>query len=168
MSLQKSIMIACGLALATACGGSEGSTDEDTDMTTSGGEGETETSAEADVAWADMTPEQRGQFMAETVVPEMQTMFQEFDGERFAEVNCATCHGENAQDVGFSMPNGLAPLNPEHIPAMFESDQPMAQFMTQRVWPRMGELLGEELFNPETGSGFSCLNCHATETEEGG
>ncbi|MGE0785856.1 MAG: hypothetical protein AB7S26_09225 [Sandaracinaceae bacterium] len=149
-------------ALLGACGG--GSTEETTDETTETTSGdETTTTASADIPWDDMTPQQRGQFMQQTVMPEMRAMFQEFDGERFAEFGCATCHGENAHDVAFQMPNGLAPLNPEHIPAMFESDQPMAVFMTQRVWPRMAELLGEPQYNPETHEGFSCLNCHATE-----
>lgn len=145
--------------LALGCGGAAAEEPAE-DETTAGGD-ETSTEASADLAFDDMTPEQKGQFMAEVVMPEMSAMFQEFDGERFADFTCATCHGEDAQAVSFEMPNGLAPLDPAQIPAMFASDQPMAQFMTQRVWPRMGELLGRDLFSEENQSGFSCMNCHA-------
>mgnify|MGYP001435949235 CR=1 FL=1 len=67
-----------------------------------------------------------------------------------------------AREVGFEMPNGLAPLDPAHIPDIFQSERPMAVFMTQKAWPKMAELLDEPLFDPEVGEGFSCMNCHAT------
>ena len=146
-----SLFLALGLA---SCGGGGSSTTETTQTT------ETTTGAET-VAWADMNMEQRGHFMATVVMPEMQTMFQEHDAEEFADFSCATCHGANAQEVSFRMPNGLAPLHGADIPAMFGSQDPMHVFMTQRVWPRMGQLLGEELYNPETHQGFACMNCHA-------
>ena len=147
------------IMLATACGGST-TEEEDTGDTTTGGE------TEAAVAWADMTPEQRGAYMRDTVVPAMAPLFQAVDAEEYAEFGCRDCHGENARDVQFQMPNGVHPLNPADIPAVFQSDEPMAQLMTQSVWPRMAELLGQEPFDPETGTGFSCMNCHATAEAE--
>lgn len=156
------------VALATACGGGardeEGGTESEI---TAGGEGEGATAATADVAWADMSMEQRGHYMEHTVVPEMRSIFQEYDGEEYAEFGCATCHGENARDVHFRMPNDLAPLNPANIGGIFQSEEPVAQLMTQRVWPRMAELLQQPPFDPETGEGFSCMGCHATEGDEG-
>lgn len=159
---------ALGMALAGCGGGAEANEDDGPPDGQETAGGDQAAAAEAPVAWADMSHEQRGAFMAETVMPEMQAMFQEFDGERFAEFNCATCHGENAREVNFEMPNGVAPLDPAQIPGMFQSDQPMAQFMTQRVWPRMAELLQEPPYNPETHEGFSCLHCHATAEGAGG
>lgn len=152
------------LASFVACGGGgeETETTPPDETGTTGGETEvTETSSGGETAWADMDREQRLAFMQNTVTPEMAAMFQEFDGERFADFGCPTCHGDTMQDVDFAMPNGVSPLDPTTIPAMFESDQPMAQFMTQQVWPRMTEMLGQQPFNPETNEGFSCLNCHA-------
>lgn len=153
--------VAIGLiVLATACGGAATEQDDAVDTTTGG---------EADatpVAWADMTPEQRGAYMRDTVVPTMAPLFQAVDAEEYAEFGCRNCHGENARDVHFAMPNGVHPLNPADIPAVFQSDEPMAQLMTQSVWPRMAELLGEPPFDPETGEGFSCMNCHATAEAE--
>lgn len=116
------------------------------------------------LVWKEMNDEQRGAFMEQTVMPKMKALFQEFDPQEFSNFTCKTCHGPNAQEVGFHMPNGLAPLNPEHIPAMFQSEKPMAVFMTQKVWPQMTDLLGELPYNPETHEGFSCLHCHATQS----
>lgn len=112
-------------------------------------------------SWPDMNRAQRFAYMQDVVLPEMATLFQEFDGETYADFSCANCHGADAEAVGFEMPNGLAPLNPAAIPAMFASEEPVAVFMTQRVWPKMTELLDEAPYNPETQQGFSCLNCHA-------
>ncbi len=148
------------VALAAGCGGSAASSEE------ASGSGETSgaeaTSGAAHVAFRDMTPEQRGEYMHDVVVPTMRELFQAQDPERFANFSCRTCHGENAREVNFHMPNGLHPLTHEQIEAAFQSEEPMAVFMTRQVWPRMGELLGEPLYNPETREGFSCMNCHAS------
>jgi len=171
MRIRTTIAIVSVLALA-GCGGSSAEGEEPTTTETTGGEGTTTTEATgpelADMAWADVPDEQRGQWMSEVVVPAMEPLFQEHDPERFAEFGCATCHGEDAREVGFEMPNGVAPLDPTQIPAMFQSDQPMAVFMTQTVWPQMTQLLGEQPYDQQTGEGFSCLNCHATAEGEAG
>lgn len=112
------------------------------------------------VAWATMNHEQKMEYMEHTVMPEMTRMFQEFDGHRFERFTCGTCHGANARAVNFHMPNGIAPLDPSRIPAMFASQDRMEVFMTQRLWPRMTELLGAQRYNPETHQGFGCLGCH--------
>lgn len=152
--------VSCALVLSlTACGGSEDTADETTTVQSAGGE---EVAAVAPTEWSNMNRDERLAYMQTTVNPEMQAMFQEFDGERFADFGCATCHGPNMVEADFAMPNGVAPLDPSHIPAMFASEQPMAVFMTREVWPRMGELLGEALYTEENVTGFSCMHCHAT------
>jgi hypothetical protein len=161
--MRGALMVSCLLVLTCGCGGSGGGQTSEGGGTQGAGSG-SETTASASgpsTPWDEMTSEQKGQYMAEVVMPEMRRLFQEHDAEEYADFSCATCHGDNAHDVGFRMPNGLAPLDPAQIPAMFQSDHPGAVFMTQRVWPRMGELLGEPLYNPETHEGFACLNCHA-------
>ena len=152
------LLVAVGLM---SCGGGSQATEGEGDGEAGSSGSEASASAERP-DWDAMDHQQRAQFMAEVVVPEMQTLFAEFDGERFAEVSCATCHGANAREVAFHMPNELAPLDPTQIPAMFASEEPMHVFMTRTVWPRMGELLGEELYDPERGTGFSCRGCHGT------
>lgn len=154
------------LPFVVACGGGSASTTDPAPVSdpapepSAGSEDPAAPPAEP-VAWADMTPEQRGAFMRETVVPQMRTLFQEHDAERFAEFGCSTCHGENARDVGFEMPNGLAPLRQADMGGMFRSDAAMPRFMIDTVWPRMAELLGEGTFDVQTGEGFSCFDCHA-------
>lgn len=151
------------LVLALACGGAgeaETAPTETTAVETQSG-GEETAAADAEVPWSDMDRAQRLAYMRETVMPEMAAMFREFDPERYADFGCASCHGENMQEVDFQMPNGLAPLPPDQIGAMFQSDQPMAVFMTQRVWPKMVELLGAQPYDPETHQGFGCFGCHA-------
>ena len=172
---QRTARTSHGLLLATliaaiGCGGGSAETEtpaetEEATTETSGGETSTEAAGTETVAVAfdDLSREEQFAFMRNTVMPEMTAMFQEFDAERYADFSCFTCHGDNAEEVGFEMPNGIAPLNPEHIPAMFESERPMAVFMTQRVWPRMTEMLGEAPYNPETHEGFGCLGCHGME-----
>lgn len=151
--------IVTSFLLLAACGGGAETTEETaaTEETTGG-----EASA---TAWADMNPEQRGEYMASVVLPRMRAVFDEYDSERFSDFGCATCHGENAREVGFEMPNGLHPLNQAEIPAMFASDDAeqvrFAQFMAGPVMQTMAELLGEQPYDPETHQGFGCMNCHA-------
>jgi len=99
------LILAVSLAL-TACGGS--STNETTSNGTGTGDtggGETTASANEDPAnipplpsdisgpptpWAQMTPEQKGHYMAEHVVPTMQPLFQAYDAQRYADFGCQT------------------------------------------------------------------------------
>ncbi len=164
--MRGSLALACLLVMVGGCGGGSAQTTEGSGSSTGSGS-ETTTTASAggpSTPWDDMTSEQKGQYMAEVVMPEMQRLFQEHDAERYANFSCATCHGENAHDVAFRMPNGVAPLDPAHIPQIFASEEPGAVFMTRTVWPRMAQLLGEPQYNPETHEGFSCMHCHATAT----
>lgn len=147
--------------LMNGCGGGSEPADESDPSTSSGSE------STEDPTWAQMDHEQRETYMQETVTPQMRQLFQEFDAERYAEFNCATCHGENMQDVNFEMPNTLAPLVEAEIPAMFQSEEAMPIFMTQRVFPRMVQLLDAEPYDPQTHQGFGCLGCHATANAEG-
>ena len=155
------VRLGCCVWLLTGCGGAQEADGPTAEETSTGGE-EQSSGSTAELAWEDMDRPQRLTFMQETVMPEMQAMFQEQDAERFADFGCATCHGDNMQEADFVMPNGVAPLDPAQLGAMFASEQPMAQFMTQRVWPRMAELLQEAPYDPQTNAGFGCLNCHAT------
>ncbi len=156
--MKRSLFLLSVLAL-TACGGASQTTETtSTEATTSGGAGGEQ------VAWADMSFEQKRDYMRDVVMPRMQTVFQDYDSERFSSFTCATCHGSDAFSVNFRMPNGLAPLDPQNIPALFENEEtrPMAEFMAGPVEHTMAELLGEQPYDPETQQGFGCLNCHAT------
>jgi hypothetical protein len=119
------------------------------------------------VAWKDMSVEQRGRYMVKVVVPTMEPLFKGFDPKRFAEFNCATCHGKGVADKSFKMPNPdiLAlpgPDRPDDFKPIFEKHPDMVKFMGGKVMPEMAKLLGREPFdyqNPKPDA-FSCLNCH--------
>jgi hypothetical protein len=119
------------------------------------------------VAWKDMDKKQRGRYMVKVVVPAMEPLFKGFDAKRFAEFNCATCHGKGAADQSFKMPNPdiLAlpgPDRPDDFKPIFEKHPDMVKFMGGKVMPEMAKLLGREPFdykNPKPDA-FGCLNCH--------
>lgn len=148
--------------LLGACGGPAPAEEQQGGEATSGAE----QVEEQRVAWSEMTHEQKAEYMATVVVPRLRPVFQAFDAEEFAEFGCPTCHGENAREVGFRMPNGLHPLDPAQLEAMFASDDPevqrVAQFMGGQVVPAMAELLGQPPYDPQTHQGFGCFGCHAT------
>jgi len=124
------------------------------------------TDAEITVSWPDMDDEQRRTYMKETVEPVMEELFQEFDPERFAEFGCRTCHGEDARDVGFEMPNGIAPLGPSTFGSEDPGVKAFSDFMKEKVAPAMVELLEAEPYDRETGEGFGCFGCHGREMTE--
>ena len=115
---------------------------------------------EAPAEWSAMSFDQKKMYMNDTVKPQM--------GELFLPVhpdfNCPTCHGATAKDVKFKMPNTLDPLDPNNMPfaSTDEKIKGTAQFMMEKVVPRMADLLGQHPYNPETKEGFGCFGCHAT------
>jgi hypothetical protein len=121
----------------------------------------------ATIEWASLDFEAKADVMRQRVMPEIGTLFRNFDGEEFAQFTCATCHESNFQEVNFAMPNGLDPLNPTEVGTMAQSSDPhlarYAQFMGADVVPAMAGILGMAPYNPETQQGFGCFNCHAAE-----
>ena len=139
-------MVACLLA---ACG--DGQSD---------GTGDTQPTA-----YAQMNREQRAAFMSTVVLPQMQPIFAGFD-PRFQNISCATCHGNGATDGTFAMPSPQIAALPSSEAAFAEyiKDPEHArwgQFMMDRVWPKMADLLQVDKFDPAAHpDGFSCHNCH--------
>lgn len=169
------------IVVGSACGPAEEPEETDTTETTGN---ETET-AETEVAevdsigirprsedeiprppkpWAEMTPEEKGQYMGAEVLPYFRTLFREYDPEEFATVNCATCHGADMNERGFEMPNpDILALHPSGTPeqqAMVEAHPRMVRFMFRHVVPAMRQMLDQPEFDEETGEGFSCYFCH--------
>ena len=170
------------LALAIACGPAE-ETAETTETTdTTGNETETEVTETAELdsigmrtrsedeiprppkPWAEMTSEEKGQYMSAEVLPYFRTLFREYDPETYANVNCATCHGANMNERNFAMPNpdilALHPSGTDEQRAMVEAHPRMVRFMFRHVVPAMRQMLDQPEFDEETGEGFSCYFCH--------
>lgn len=148
-------LAACGGAVVTPEG--EGPATGGTEAT--GGEhGDAAALAARD--FDSLSPEEKGEFMEQVVMPAMKPLFQQFDGEEFAQFTCRTCHGANARAVNFHMPNGVHPLDPAHMPSMDGEDGRWMHFMAEQVKPKMAQLLHQEEWAPTNQDGFGCFNCH--------
>jgi mono/diheme cytochrome c family protein len=124
-----------------------------------------------EVAWKDMTFQQQKAYMKADVMLTMKPIFQAFDGKKFKEFTCVTCHGADGADRKFKMPsNDIHPL--PNTPAAFQAklkSEPTwpkwTEFMAQKVEPAMGKLLDLPVFDPKkpVKGAFGCANCHKLE-----
>ena len=111
--------------------------------------------------WSSLSWEERHDQMTWLVHPNRAKLFQRFEGTAYPELTCRTCHGANAEQVQYKMPNGLPPLDPANMPDPKRGpDAAIAKFMYEEVTPRMADLLGVSLGDPRTGRGFGCFSCH--------
>lgn len=118
-----------------------------------------------EVKWADMDTKQRGKFMAAVVMPKMKELFAEFDPKAFGTFTCGTCHGKDAKERAFKMPNPalfVLPSAPAEFGKLMKDKPNWVKFMGEKVKPEMAKLLGKEPFdmkNPKPGQ-FGCAECH--------
>lgn len=122
----------------------------------------------AEVVWKDMNHEQKLAHMKNKVLPKMSEDFKAFDGKRYAELACKTCHGEGAKEGGtFKMPNPKLPklpTDPAGFKALMAKKPDAMKFMGGKVKPDMASLLSMDPMEPEkTPLGFGCYHCHEKE-----
>lgn len=111
-----------------------------------------------DVPFDKLDHDQRIAFMKQKVVPAMTPVFQHHDAQDFAEFGCQTCHGAQAKDGHFDMPNpGLPKLDFQHMEDYKQAD---LEWMGKEVMPTMARLLGREPYSDANPTGFGCLACH--------
>ena len=112
--------------------------------------------------WHDMTHDQRVDWMVSNVLPIAAEDFSHYDADRYSSVTCETCHGSNAAAVEYELPTTQLPVLPRPGTPDWErmSQTPVFTFMHDVVTPTMATLVGEELYNPATNSGFGCFECH--------
>ena len=135
-----------------------GSRPASTSTTPSTGDGSAAAVVLPDVPFDKLDHEQRIAFMKQKVMPAMTPIFQGHDPKDFAEFGCQTCHGPDAKEGHFDMPNpGLPKLNFKDM-SNFKKDD--LDWMAKQVAPTMANLLGEPLWSPENPTGFGCLACH--------
>jgi cytochrome c553 len=119
--------------------------------------------AAPEVAWPEMNKDQRIDYMKSVVLPRMRQVFTNFSPDHYSKMSCITCHGDSAADGSFKMPNPKLPKLPT-TPDGFKqlaADKPaVMDFMKNEVKPKMAALLGTPEYNPETKSGFGCMECH--------
>ena len=168
------------VALLAGCGGgSDDATDETTD--TSGGEdgldamdddgaaavpGDTVHASAIDLiginppaaTWDDMSHGDREMDMVSRFHPIFRELFNNHDGERYAEFGCGNCHGEDMSERDFAMPSLHLPPVAAAGSAEYEHEREehpeMVEFMETDVTPAMQTMLGE--------ADFTCNGCHPT------
>jgi len=107
-----------------------------------------------------LTHDEKVDFMKKKVMPTMKPLFVKFDGKKFANFNCKTCHGKDADKRKFKMPNpGLPKLDFAALKAGKQAPK-MAKFMGETVKPEMAKLLQQPEFTEQNPKGFGCLECH--------
>jgi cytochrome c551/c552 len=96
--------------------------------------------------------------MKKVIKPTMGKLFTAYDGAKYGDFGCKTCHGPNNDDPQKVLPkitlsgNGFQKLS---------ADKPaIMKFMTEQVTPAMATAMGEPPFNPATHKGFGCGGCH--------
>jgi hypothetical protein len=117
-----------------------------------------------DKPWDSMNYEEKEWYMIGKVHPIMRQVFQTFnhdkyEGEKF---ECVPCHGENPEAKKYKMPSDHLSKVPAYNSKEWKEmeNARIFKFMTQRVTPAMGQVIGKEAWNPETGEGYSCWGCH--------
>ena len=113
--------------------------------------------------WVNLNPMQKKDYMVQVVMPRMIELYTEFDPAEAANFTCASCHGANAADVQFRMPNGISPIDPANFPTPNSPDPEIARqaaFMTNTLTPEMTRLIGAQPFDRMTMMGFGCFSCH--------
>ena len=113
-----------------------------------------------ETAFDKLSHDERVKLMKEHVTPDMKKAFQDFDGKKYANFGCKTCHGKDPAKVKFKMPNPELPkLDFVALKAGKQAPK-VAKFMGEVVEPKMAELLGAKPFDMKTMKGFGCLGCH--------
>lgn len=114
--------------------------------------------------WSELDHDARMAVMSTEVLPAARRLFQGFDAERYASVGCTTCHGEDAAERAWAMPNpSLYALHPTGTPeqrAMVEEFPEMVRFMHNHLVPEMQQILGADDYDATARTGFSCFSCH--------
>lgn len=121
-----------------------------------------EPAAPGAIDWSKMDAAARMDHMRRVVLPEMKKVFTKFNAERYAKMDCATCHGEGSKKGDFQMPNPALPKLDvtDQFKAHMTKTPEVTKFMMAEVSPGMAKLLNMPPYDPKTHQGFGCLACH--------
>jgi hypothetical protein len=111
-----------------------------------------------DAPFADLDQDQRIAFMKQKVMPAMKPVFQNHDAKDFEKFGCKTCHGEQAKEGHFDMPNPKLPKLDFNDLSEFKKED--LEWMGKEVMPTMAKILNLPLYSKDNPKGFGCLACH--------
>jgi len=148
------LLVVVAAVLAAACGSKS-------PATTTTPSGDSAVVALPDVPFEKLEHEQKIAFMKQKVMPVMKPLFQAHDAKDFAEFGCQTCHGEQAKDGHFDMPNPKLPKLNFNDMSKFKKED--LEWMHNDIEPAMGKVLNLPLYSKENPKGFGCLACHTME-----
>ena len=96
--------------------------------------------------------------MKKVIQPTMGQVFSEFDGKKYGEFGCRTCHGEKKQDPHVVLPK--LTLSGDGFQKLMAAKPVVMKFMAEKVTPTMATSMGAKPFDPATHQGFGCGGCH--------
>lgn len=114
--------------------------------------------------WESMDHAAQVDYMIAYVLPIAAEDFRGYSASRYEQMDCATCHGDDADERGYEMPStSLPPLAAPGSPGwtrMSERNPAAVEFMSTVVTPTVRTQLGFAEYDPATGQGFGCFGCH--------
>jgi hypothetical protein len=108
-----------------------------------------------------MTAEQKLQHMKTVIQPTMGPLFKAYNGAKFAEFGCATCHGNDKVDPHKALPR--LTLSGDGFAKLTAKEPALVKFMSEQVTPAMAKAMNEKPYDPATHQGFGCGGCHTVE-----
>lgn len=109
-------------------------------------------------AFATMTNEQKVQHMKKVIQPTMAQIFSDYDGKKYGEFGCRSCHGEKMQDPHMVLPK--LTLSGDGFQKLMAAKPAVVKFMGEKVTPAMAIAMRAKPFDPATHQGFGCGGCH--------
>jgi hypothetical protein len=114
--------------------------------------------------WDDMSYDEKEWYMIGKVHPVMRQVFQSFNAKKYEgeKFECVPCHGEQPEKRKYKMPSDhLSPVPAFGSAEWKEMENTrIFKFMNLRVTPAMGQIIGKQAWDHETGEGYSCWGCH--------
>ncbi len=105
---------------------------------------------------------EQADWMIGHVLPIAAEDFGHYDPDRFTDVTCALCHGDDAEARGYAMPSPSLRRLPSPGSADWDrlATTDAYAFMHDVVTPTMATLLGRDVASAEHPDGFGCFGCH--------
>jgi hypothetical protein len=117
--------------------------------------------AGAGTPFSSMDRDKKLAHMKMVIQPTMGKLFTAYDGKKFGEFGCKTCHGEKKEDPHKALPK--LTLSGDGFKKLFAEKPALMKFMTEQVTPAMQTAMGEPPFDPATHKGFGCGGCHTVQ-----